>query len=63
MIEQFVIETWEILLVVIISYTLGAVTSVIIIQSIEKIIKKNMEKVHIENQKMLRGIKLQRNIK
>ena len=57
MLEQFVIETWEILLVVIISYTLGAVTSVIIIQSIEKIIKKNMEKVHIENQKMLRGIK------
>lgn len=57
MIEQFVIETWEILLVVMISYTLGAVTSVIIIQSIEKIIKKNMEKVHIENQKMLRGIK------
>ena len=57
MIEQFVIETWEILLVVIISYTLGAITSVIIIQSIEKIIKKNMEKVHIENQKMLRGIK------
>ena len=57
MIEQFVIETWEILLVVIISYTLGAITSVIIIQSIEKIIKKNMEKVQIENQKMLRGIK------
>ncbi len=57
MTEQFVIETWEILLVVIISYTLGAVTSIMIIQSIEKIIKKNMEKVHIENQKMLRGIK------
>lgn len=57
MTEQFVIETWEILLVVIISYTLGAVTSVMIIQSIEKIIKKNMEKVHIENQKMIRGIK------
>ena len=57
MTEQFVIETWEIILVVIISYTLGAVTSVMIIQSIEKIIKKNMEKVHIENQMMLRGIK------
>ena len=57
MTEQFVIETWEILLVVMISYTLGAVTSVMIIQSIEKNIKKNMEKVHIENQMMLRGLK------
>ena len=56
MTEQFVIETWELILVVIISYALGAATSIMIIQS-KKIIKKNMEKVHIENQKMLRGIK------
>lgn len=52
-----IIQTWELLVAMIASYGVGALTTLAIVRAIDHVREKLARNIHLENQKILRGIK------